>query len=60
MNTSRLPTGVRKSATERTYQPKISVSPIQPTMTSAEPRLAQRYGRCFAGAQRTISWKGRA
>ncbi len=60
MNTSRQPTEVRKSANDRTYQPKISVSPIQPTTTSAEPKLAQRYGRCFAGAQRTISWKATA
>src|SRR6478735_11929414 len=37
MNISRLPTGGRKSANDRTYQPKISVSPIQPTTTSAEP-----------------------
>ena len=55
MKTSRLPTGVRKLATDRTYAPKISVSPIQPTTTSTEPRLAQRARRCFAGAQRTIS-----
>jgi hypothetical protein len=55
MNTSRLPTAVRKFATERTYAPKISVSPIQPTTTSAEPRLVQRTRRCSSGPQRTIS-----
>jgi hypothetical protein len=38
MNTSRLPTAVRKVATERTYAPKISVSPIQP------PRRARSRG----------------
>ena len=47
-------------ATDRTYEVKIRVSPIHPTTTSTEPRLAQRARRCFAGAQRTISSKANA
>src|SRR3954469_17427385 len=60
MNTSRLPTAVRKLATEPAYQPKISVWPIQPTTTSSEPMVAQRRGGASAGPQRTITSKANA
>src|SRR5204863_4937204 len=54
-NTVSCPTAVWKFAIEATYQRKTSVVTIHVETTSTPPTLAQRFGRCSAGAKRTSS-----